>query len=147
SVGLDNAGIDESISTFSGGMKRKLSLAISLLGDPDYLLLDEPSAGVDPYSRRALWDVVLRLAHNEGKTIIMTTHFMDEADMLSNRIGIMREGRLLACGSSLFLKHNIDRLAGGDASVKPGYTLTATCPSKEISNEVMRKLKDIMPGI
>lgn len=108
-------------------MKRKLSLAISLLGDPDYLLLDEPSAGVDPYSRRSLWDVLLRLAHDEGKTIIMTTHFMDEADMLSNHIAIMRGGRLVAYGTSLFLKYNIARLAATNAGVTAGYTLTATC--------------------
>ncbi|KAF4720532.1 hypothetical protein FOZ63_030957, partial [Perkinsus olseni] len=148
SVGLDNTGLDERVSTYSGGMQRKLSLAISLLGNPDYLLLDEPSAGMDPYSRRSLWDVVLRLAHTEGKTIIMTTHFMDEADMLSDRIAIMGEGRLLACGTSLFLKHNIDRLApAGNTSFTPGYTITATCASKEVKNEAMRKIRTIIPDV
>ncbi|EER06268.1 hypothetical protein Pmar_PMAR006033 [Perkinsus marinus ATCC 50983] len=163
-VGLDNAEIDECVSSYSGGMKRKLSLAISLLGDPDYLLLDEPSAGVDPYSRRSLWDVLLRLAHDEGKTIIMTTHFMDEADMLSNHIAIMRGGRLVAYGTSLFLKYNIARLAATNAGVTAGYTLLLLVRLVELPNsivvqrrilgsskkdrdEVMRKLKNIIPGI
>ncbi|KAF4660713.1 hypothetical protein FOL47_007045, partial [Perkinsus chesapeaki] len=136
------------VSTYSGGMKRKLSLAISLLGDPDYILLDEPSAGMDPYSRRSMWDVILKLAHNDGKTIIMTTHFMDEADMLSDRIAIMRHGQLIAYGSSLFLKYNINHLTSeGSSTTTGGYTITATCSSSEDRSKVLKQLRAIIPNV
>ncbi|XP_065570568.1 ABC-type organic anion transporter ABCA8-like [Artemia franciscana] len=87
----------------SGGQKRKLSIGIALIGDPKIIFLDEPSAGVDPYSRRHLWELLKK--RKEGKCIILTTHFMDEADILADRKAIVSHGKVRCCGSSLFLKN------------------------------------------
>ncbi|XP_078344110.1 phospholipid-transporting ATPase ABCA3-like [Oculina patagonica] len=89
-------------SKLSGGMKRKLSCAIALIGGPEIIFLDEPTSGMDPYARRGTWDLLLK--HKTRRTIILTTHFMDEADLLGDRIAIMADGQLRCCGSSLFLK-------------------------------------------
>ncbi|KAJ8577610.1 hypothetical protein ON010_g1598 [Phytophthora cinnamomi] len=86
----------------SGGMQRKLSLAIAFLGNSTVVFLDEPTAGMDPYSRRSTWELIQR--NRAGRVVILTTHFMDEADILGDRIAIMAEGRLQCVGSSLFLK-------------------------------------------
>ncbi|TMW59992.1 hypothetical protein Poli38472_000034 [Pythium oligandrum] len=90
-------------SSLSGGMKRKLSVAISLLGDSSLVFLDEPTSGMDPYSRRSTWEILMNNRHN--RVLVLTTHFMDEADILGDRIAIMAEGQLRCCGSSLFLKN------------------------------------------
>lgn len=86
----------------SGGMKRKLSLAIAFCGDSSVVFLDEPTSGMDPHSRRFTWNVIRQ--NRQDRCIILTTHFMDEADLLGDRIGILAEGQLRCCGSSLFLK-------------------------------------------
>eukprot|EP01036_Dinobryon_divergens_P035789 gene35789-46440_t len=86
----------------SGGQKRKLSVAIAFIGDSRVVFLDEPTSGMDPYSRRFTWNVIRQ--HREGRTVVLTTHFMDEADLLGDRIAIMGDGKLRCCGSSLFLK-------------------------------------------
>uniref|UniRef100_A0A7M4E1C9 ATP binding cassette subfamily A member 3 n=1 Tax=Crocodylus porosus TaxID=8502 RepID=A0A7M4E1C9_CROPO len=86
----------------SGGMKRKLSIGIALTGDSKVVMLDEPTSGMDPASRRATWDLLQQQRSN--RTILLTTHFMDEADLLGDRIAIMAKGELQCCGSSLFLK-------------------------------------------
>ena len=82
-------------STYSGGMKRRLNLAIAVLHDPPLLLLDEPTVGVDPQSRNAIFDNILALKR-EGRTILYTTHYMEEAERLCDRVGILDRGRLLA---------------------------------------------------
>ncbi|KAJ7305756.1 hypothetical protein JRQ81_010122 [Phrynocephalus forsythii] len=87
----------------SGGMKRKLSIGIALIGDSKVVMLDEPTSGMDPVSRRATWDLLQQ--QRRSRTILLTTHFMDEADLLGDRIAIMAQGELQCCGSSLFLKH------------------------------------------
>ncbi|KAH9143316.1 hypothetical protein AeRB84_012675 [Aphanomyces euteiches] len=87
----------------SGGMKRKLSLAIALMGDSKIVFLDEPTSGMDPYSRRSSWEIIMNNKYN--RIVVLTTHFMDEADILGDRIAIMSEGELRCCGSSLFLKN------------------------------------------
>uniref|UniRef100_A0AAV1TLF6 ABC transporter domain-containing protein n=1 Tax=Peronospora matthiolae TaxID=2874970 RepID=A0AAV1TLF6_9STRA len=87
----------------SGGMKRKLSVAVSLLGDSTLVFLDEPTSGMDPYSRRSTWEILLN--NRNDRVMVLTTHFMDEADILGDRIAIMAEGELRCCGSSLFLKN------------------------------------------
>ncbi|BFZ21348.1 hypothetical protein BsWGS_24386 [Bradybaena similaris] len=87
----------------SGGQKRKLSVAIALIGDPKLIFLDEPTAGMDPFSRRHLWSLLKRM--KEGKVVLLTTHFMDEADILADRKAFIRKGKLRCCGSSLFLKN------------------------------------------
>jgi ABC-2 type transport system ATP-binding protein len=83
------------VKTYSGGMKRRLNLAAALLHDPELLLLDEPTVGVDPQSRNSIFDNILALKR-EGRTIIYTTHYMEEAERLCDRVGIMDHGRLLA---------------------------------------------------
>ncbi|XP_046662414.1 phospholipid-transporting ATPase ABCA1-like isoform X2 [Homalodisca vitripennis] len=105
----------------SGGMKRKLSLAIALIGSPQVLILDEPTSGMDPESRREMWDLLLSLRQN--RTILITTHFMEEADVLGDRIAIMDHGKVKCYGTTLFLK----RVYG------TGYLLTVM---KEVSSSV-----------
>uniref|UniRef100_A0A1S3XG68 ABC transporter A family member 11-like n=1 Tax=Nicotiana tabacum TaxID=4097 RepID=A0A1S3XG68_TOBAC len=87
---------------YSGGMKRRLSLAIALIGDPKLLFLDEPTTGMDPVTRRHIWSVIE--AAKQGRSIVLTTHSMEEADILSDRIGIMAKGRLRCIGTSTLLK-------------------------------------------
>ncbi|MBN3275901.1 ABCA3 protein, partial [Polyodon spathula] len=89
--------------TLSGGMKRKLSIGIALIGDSKVVMLDEPTSGMDPAARRATWDLLQ--SQKRGRTILLTTHFMDEADLLGDRVAIMAEGALQCCGSVLFLKN------------------------------------------
>uniref|UniRef100_A0A8D2GDL4 ATP binding cassette subfamily A member 3 n=1 Tax=Theropithecus gelada TaxID=9565 RepID=A0A8D2GDL4_THEGE len=86
----------------SGGMRRKLSIGIALIAGSKVLILDEPTSGMDAISRRAIWDLLQR--QKSDRTIVLTTHFMDEADLLGDRIAIMAKGELQCCGSSLFLK-------------------------------------------
>ncbi|XP_039660213.1 ATP-binding cassette sub-family A member 2 isoform X1 [Perca fluviatilis] len=90
------------VQTLSGGMKRKLSVAIAFIGGSRAVILDEPTAGVDPYARRAIWDLILK--YKQGRTILLSTHHMDEADLLGDRIAIISHGKLKCCGSPLFLK-------------------------------------------
>ena len=87
----------------SGGQKRKLSLAISFIGRPDVVFLDEPTSGMDPYSRRFTWEVIRKRAARSS--ILLTTHFLDEADLLCDRVAIMSAGKLACVGSPLFLKN------------------------------------------
>ncbi len=86
----------------SGGMKRKLSVAIAFCGNSKVVFLDEPTSGMDPFARRFTWNVIRK--YRENRVIVLTTHFMDEADLLGDRIAIMAEGQLRCVGSSLFLK-------------------------------------------
>lgn len=78
------------------------SVGIALIGGSEVVILDEPTSGMDPYARRATWDLLVK--HKEDRTILLTTHFMDEADLLGDRIAIMADGKLQCSGSSLFLK-------------------------------------------
>ncbi len=95
-VGLmDDAG--RRVGKYSGGMKRRVSIAMALVTDPKVVLLDEPTVGMDPQSRRAVWDFVLEL-RDKGKTILITTHYMEEAEELCDRVGIIDHGRLIALG-------------------------------------------------
>ena len=89
---------DANIKTLSGGMKRRLTLARALINDPDLLLLDEPTTGLDPQARHLIWERLHGLLA-DGKTILLTTHFMEEAERLCNRLAIMDEGRVIAEGS------------------------------------------------
>ncbi|XP_069101650.1 phospholipid-transporting ATPase ABCA3-like [Argopecten irradians] len=89
-------------SNLSGGQKRKLSLGIALIADSKVLILDEPTSGMDPAARRETWEILQKF--KEGRTILLSTHFMDEADILGDRIAIMAEGVIKCCGTSLFLK-------------------------------------------
>uniref|UniRef100_A0A673C9K9 Zgc:172302 n=1 Tax=Sphaeramia orbicularis TaxID=375764 RepID=A0A673C9K9_9TELE len=96
----------EQTKNLSGGMKRKLSVAIAFVGGSKVVVLDEPTAGVDPYSRRGIWDLLLKYRKG-NRTIILSTHYMDEAELLGDRIAIISQGRLCCCGSPLFLKSHL----------------------------------------
>ena len=86
-------------------MKRKLSVAMAYVGDSKVVILDEPTAGVDPYARRGIWDLMFK--HRETRTVLLSTHYMDEADVLGDRIAIISHGKLCCVGSSLYLKHQL----------------------------------------
>ncbi|KAF9971390.1 hypothetical protein BGZ73_005702 [Actinomortierella ambigua] len=119
---------DRQVGGLSGGEKRRVSIAISLLGDNKVIFLDEPSTGLDPEVRRVIWDVVHRI--KKGRTVILTTHSMEEADMLSDRICIMTMGRLRCIGSSLHLKEKYGSGFRLNISSKPGR-LEEACQSIE----------------
>ncbi|TSK45874.1 ATP-binding cassette sub-family A member 1 [Bagarius yarrelli] len=108
-------------SELSGGMQRKLSVALAFVGGSKVVILDEPTAGVDPYARRGIWDLLLK--YRAGRTIILSTHHMDEADILGDRIAIISHGKLCCVGSSLFLKTHLGT----------GYYLTLVKKDQEAS--------------
>ena len=89
---------DARISSLSGGQKQRLAVATALVGDPELLFLDEPTTGLDPTSRRQLWEI-LRSLRQEGKTILLTTHYMDEAEKLCDRVAIVDQGQVIALGT------------------------------------------------
>jgi ABC-2 type transport system ATP-binding protein len=122
-VGLaDRAG--DRVKTFSGGMKRRLNLAAGLLHDPDILLLDEPTVGVDPQSRNAIFDNLEELK-SRGKALLYTTHYMEEAERLADRIVIMDHGRVLANATLSGLRARVPAGADGEASLETLFlTLT-----------------------
>jgi ABC-2 type transport system ATP-binding protein len=98
---------DALVDTLSGGMAQRLMVARAVLHEPDVLFLDEPTTGLDPQARIALWGL-LRDLNAEGQTILLTTHYMEEADRLCHRLGIMNDGRILALGTPMGLKRSVD---------------------------------------
>uniref|UniRef100_A0A3Q1B3N0 ABC transporter domain-containing protein n=1 Tax=Amphiprion ocellaris TaxID=80972 RepID=A0A3Q1B3N0_AMPOC len=113
------------VGTLSGGMKRKLSISIAFIGGSRLVVLDEPTTGVDPCSRRSIWDMVIQ--HKKQRTIIMSTHHLDEAEVLSDRIAFLERGGLKCCGSPLYLKDKLGQ----------GYKLTLT---KKIQNSESERI-------
>lgn len=116
----------------SGGNKRKLSVAIALCGNSKFVLLDEPSSGLDIQARRQLWEMLRQYRRN--RIILLTTHYMDEADILGDRIGIMTGGKMTALGSSMFLKNRFGM----------GYVMTlvksSPAPNKKVVPYLRQKL-------
>ena len=96
-VGLEEKR-DARVKTLSGGQKRRLDLGIALVGDPDLVFLDEPTTGFDPAARRAAWDMI-RALRSLGKTILLTTHYLDEAEQLADRVAVLREGQIIREGT------------------------------------------------
>ncbi|KAG7503728.1 ATP-binding cassette sub-family A member 12 [Solea senegalensis] len=120
------------VGTLSGGMKRKLSISIAFIGGSRLVVLDEPTTGVDPCSRRSIWDIVIQ--HKKHRTIIMSTHHLDEAEVLSDRIAFLEKGGLKCCGSPFYLKDKLGQ----------GYKLTLTkkkqsLESKEIDHAELKE--------
>jgi ABC-2 type transport system ATP-binding protein len=107
------ASADRLVRTYSGGMIRRLELAQAMLHEPAVLFLDEPTVGLDPTGRDAVWDRVRELRHERGTTILLTTHHMDEADALCDRVAVMHRGRVAALGTPTDLK----------AEVRPGASM------------------------
>jgi ABC-2 type transport system ATP-binding protein len=100
---------DRKVRTYSGGMKRRLDLALALVHEPRILFLDEPTTGLDPQSRNALWQEVGSLAKDDGVTVFLTTQYLEEADVLADRVGIIDHGRIVAEGTPAALKAEIGR--------------------------------------
>ncbi|XP_051713429.2 retinal-specific phospholipid-transporting ATPase ABCA4 isoform X1 [Oryctolagus cuniculus] len=131
---------NEEAQDLSGGMQRKLSVAIAFVGEAKVVVLDEPTSGVDPYSRRSIWDLLLK--YRPGRTIIMSTHHMDEADLLGDRIAIISQGRLYCSGTPLFLKNcfgtgfylTLVRKMRNIQSQGGGCEATCSCASKCVSS-------------
>ena len=105
-VGLTNRKNDQ-VKKYSGGMRRRLEIARGLLHKPKVIFLDEPTLGLDPNSRESMWKYIKRLVDEEKITIILTTHYMEEADLLCNRIGFIDKGKIIALNSPSKLKANI----------------------------------------
>ncbi|GAB1604923.1 ATP-binding cassette sub-family A member 2-like, partial [Argonauta hians] len=122
-----------SVDCLSGGMQRKLSVAIAFIGGSRTVILDEPTAGVDPYARRAIWDLLVK--YKDGRTILLSTHHMDEADILGDRIAIISDGQLKCCGSSLFLKNTFGE----------GYHIKMVKKESEEPFDVSENLPNLKP--
>ncbi len=116
-MGLTEAA-NRAVKDYSGGMRRKLDLAVALVTDPDVLFVDEPTTGLDPISRRALWGLVRQLVDG-GRSVVLTTQYLEEADALADDIVILRDGAVIASGTSADLK----RLAGPPRTVTLEPTL------------------------
>ncbi|MGI9020347.1 MAG: ATP-binding cassette domain-containing protein [Solirubrobacterales bacterium] len=106
-VGLERAA-DRRVGTYSGGMRRRLDLASALVHEPEVLFLDEPTTGLDPVSRKAIWEEVAKL-NADGTTVFLTTQYLEEADQLADRVGIIDSGRIVAEGTPTSLKAEIGR--------------------------------------
>ena len=113
----------------SGGMKRKLSIAIAFIGNSTTVILDEPTAGVDPFARRAIWDLILK--YKPGRTIVLSTHHLDEADLLSDRLAIISSGQLQCVGTTMYLKRKYGE----------GYNLIIESTAKEIPPQITVRIE------
>ena len=118
-VGLTEAA-DRKVGGYSGGMKRRLDLALALVHHPEILFLDEPTTGLDPQSRSALWEEVARLASEDGVTVFLTTQYLEEADVLADRVGIIDRGHIVAEGTPRDLKAEIGRSTVEITPADPG---------------------------
>ncbi|XP_053776569.1 retinal-specific phospholipid-transporting ATPase ABCA4 isoform X2 [Desmodus rotundus] len=142
---------NEEAQDLSGGMQRKLSVAIAFVGDAKVVVLDEPTSGVDPYSRRSIWDLLLK--YRPGRTIILSTHHMDEADLLGDRIAIISQGRLYCSGTPLFLKScfgtgfylTVVRKMKNTQSQRSGCEGACSCASKGLSVRCPAPVDEITP--
>lgn len=131
-VNLDQVA-NNRVYTYSGGMKRRLSLIISTIGDPDIMFLDEPTTGMDPVNRRRVWSFIEKF--KKDKIIILTTHSMEEADILGNRIAIMTYGRICAVGDSMELKNRFGK----------GYAVTVVSEPNQV-DKTKNELKERFPS-
>ncbi|XP_051002938.1 phospholipid-transporting ATPase ABCA3-like [Acomys russatus] len=134
----------------SGGMKRKLSIIIALIGDTKVVILDEPTSGMDPVSRRATWDLLQQ--YKKDRTMLLTTHHMDEADVLGDRIAILVMGSLKCCGSSLFLKklygvgYHLVMVKTPDCDVEEiSHLIRKYIPTAKVETNVAAELSFILP--
>ena len=124
---------DTVVANLSGGMKRRLNLALAVIHEPEIVLLDEPSEGLDPQSRRVLWNYIRSLRDKDGKTVILTTHLMDEADRLSDRVAIIDHGQLLKLDTPKNLKKEVGE----------GDIIEITLSDSNNNEEVINYLKGI----
>src|SRR3954453_11685602 len=136
-VGLSDAA-DRKVGGYSGGMKRRLDLALALLHGPRVLFLDEPTTGLDIPSRTALWDEVARLSRDDGTTIFLTTQYLEEADQLADHLGIIDQGKIVAAGTTDALKAEVGR---------PTVEVVPTDhQERDRAVELLRKFGEMVPG-
>jgi ABC-2 type transport system ATP-binding protein len=136
-VGLSDAA-DRKVGGYSGGMKRRLDLALALLHGPRVLFLDEPTTGLDIQSRTALWDEVARLSRDDGTTIFLTTQYLEEADQLADHLGIIDHGKIVAAGTTDALKAEVGR---------PTVEVVPTNHSeRDRAVELLRPFGELVPG-
>jgi ABC-2 type transport system ATP-binding protein len=159
-VGLSDAA-ERRVGTYSGGMRRRLDLAMALIHEPEVLFLDEPTTGLDPTSRATLWEEVRRL-RDEGTTVFLTTQYLEEADQLADRVGIIDHGRLVAEGTPAALKAQVGsphlditfvaedgrpELERARAAVGPFGDLCSTTPGADLSLRVVDGAAAIAPVV
>lgn len=148
---------DAKVDALSGGQQQRLMIARALIHEPRVLFLDEPTVGLDPQARLALWDI-LREMHSQGRTIVMTTHYMEEADQLCDRIGIVDRGRLLAIDSPSNLKAKapgdtiIDVTLDGDAAplvdaARAGSSVTSVEARGSLLRVFTTRVAETVPAI
>ncbi|MCF3135333.1 ABC transporter ATP-binding protein [Streptomyces olivochromogenes] len=145
-VGLD-AKADSRIKALSGGQRRRLDVALGVIGDPELLLLDEPTTGFDPAARRQFWDLI-RLLADEGTTILLTTHYLEEAEALADRLAVVARGRIVAEGGSVELRERYGTGATvewteADGSPRAEHTDT---PTRTVAG-LMRRFDGEIPGL
>jgi ABC-2 type transport system ATP-binding protein len=136
-VGLSDAA-DRKVAGYSGGMKRRLDLALALLHGPRVLFLDEPTTGLDIQSRTALWDEVAHLSRDEGVTVFLTTQYLEEADQLADRVGIIDRGELVAEGTPQELKAEVGR-----PTVE---VIPVEHDEREQAGELLSRFGELVPG-
>ncbi|MFB9329971.1 ATP-binding cassette domain-containing protein [Paenibacillus aurantiacus] len=139
-----NGAARKRVKTYSGGMRRRLDLAVSLISPRPILFLDEPTTGLDTSSRRALWDMILQLA-KQGITVFLTTQYLEEADKLANRIAVLAAGRIIASGTPAELK----ALIGGEVIelVNTNEEVVHAIPTSGQVGDVQRKLAELLPAL
>lgn len=120
---------DDQVKKYSGGMRRRLEIARGLIHEPNVLFLDEPTLGLDPTSRETMWKYIQKLVKEKNMSIILTTHYMEEADLLCNRIGIIDKGKIIALGTPSELK---SKLHGDIVRLKPKDDNTDIIPLKNL---------------
>jgi ABC-2 type transport system ATP-binding protein len=160
---LDEKAVKRHVSTYSGGMKRRVNIAAALLHEPQVILLDEPTAGLDPQNKHALWKIIQTL-RTQGKTIMLTTHMMDEAEELCSRVAIMDHGKIIALGSPSQLVKKVKmentitvvpdktspkliELIKGISGVKNVYTVIDETEKRENLKVITDNPDDILPDI
>jgi len=134
-VGL-TAAADRRVGTYSGGMRRRLDLALSLIHRPTVLFLDEPTTGLDPMSRVALWEEVRRL-NREGTTVMLTTQYLEEADQLADRVAIIDHGRIVRLGTPAELKADVR---------EPSLMVTVPSAQQDAARGVLARFGELRPG-
>ncbi len=156
-VGLDDVDPKKRVGQYSGGMKRRLDLALALVNDPEILFLDEPTTGLDPVSRLAIWEEVRRLNEERGMTIFLTTQYLEEADKLADEVAIIDRGKIVAQGAPRALKKEIGNdvvtmtFASAELAERAAEVLREQAPSQKLSGSELAcyfaAAADRLPGL
>lgn len=135
---------NEPVQKLSEGTRRRVSVAIAFTYGPSLVVLDEPSSGVDPVARRQIWDLIIK--HKKNRTILLTTHHFDEADLLSDRIIILHKGKIHCSGTPLYLKENFGKGYQLDVTYYPDNEKIESIETNR-SNDILKALKEAVENI